>query len=422
MLQNLTGPLVIFEDKQLFRADIFSAAYQLSEKLRNNPAAYVINLCEQRHEFIAILLAAALANKASILPPDLAPESLRKVHNLLRDCQQIDSVDTTLFAHNKAAAFVAQFSALHLNSCQIYLFTSGTTGDPKPICKTFAEMLAAAKLAVERFQLTSNNSMIGTVPGQHMYGLETTVFSPLISYASVWYRKVFFIDDMLEALKTLGTQTCYLVSTPLHLEKTLLAQKNIRNIPHTIISATAPLKSKTAQQLEHQYTQKVVEVYGSTETCSIATRATAHTRLWRPYTDINLRTGNKTAEVYLPYMGSWLTLNDQVSINKDGQFELLGRNNDLVKVAGKRHSLAFLHELLQQVPGVQEGALLMSSDEQRLVAFVVTTQKDIEEKIREVFLHEVDPVFIPRPIIHIDQLPRSATGKVQISALRDMLP
>jgi acyl-coenzyme A synthetase/AMP-(fatty) acid ligase len=422
MLQNLTDPLVIFEDKSLSRADIFSAAYHLSEKLRNSPAAYVINLCEQRHEFIATLLATALANKASILPPDLAPESLRKVHKLLGNCQQIDSVDTALFARNEAGAFVAQFSALHLSSCQIYLFTSGTTGEPKPICKTFAEMLAAAKLAVERFQLTSNNSMIGTVPNQHMYGLETTVFWPLISYASVWYRKVFFIDDMLEALKTLGTQTCYLVSTPLHLEKTLLAQKNIRNIPHTIISATAPLKSKTAQQLEHQYTQKVVEVYGSTETCSIATRATAHIRLWRPYADINLRTDNKTAEVYLPYMDSWLTLNDQVSINKDGQFELLGRNNDLVKVAGKRHSLAFLHELLQQVPGVQESALLMSSDEQRLVAFVVTTQKDIEEKIREVFLHEVDPVFIPRPIIHIDQLPRSATGKVQISALRDMLP
>jgi hypothetical protein len=96
-------------------------------------------------------------------------------------------------------------------------------------------------------------------------------------------------------------------------------------------------------------------------------------------------------------------------------FRLLGRANDLIHVAGKRSSLAHLNFHLNRIDGVEDGAFWMPEEQAdgvaRPVAFVVAPQrsaKDVIEALRE----HLEPAFVPRRVVHVSALPRSATGKL----------
>jgi acyl-coenzyme A synthetase/AMP-(fatty) acid ligase len=106
------------------------------------------------------------------------------------------------------------------------------------------------------------------------------------------------------------------------------------------------------------------------------------------------------------------------------RFLLHGRMADLVNIAGKRNSLANLNLQLNALPGVVDGAFYMPDEEDadavtRLAAFVVApgvAASDILHGLRQA----MDPVFLPRPLVFVDALPRNATGKLPREALRDM--
>ena len=93
----------------------------------------------------------------------------------------------------------------------------------------------------------------------------------------------------------------------------------------------------------------------------------------------------------------------------------------MVNVAGKRSSLAHLSHQLCAIPGVKDGAFF-APDEiggdgvGRLMAFAVapgTTVQALRRKLRE----RIDPAFMPRPLVLLDELPRNATGKLPRAAL-----
>jgi acyl-coenzyme A synthetase/AMP-(fatty) acid ligase len=101
---------------------------------------------------------------------------------------------------------------------------------------------------------------------------------------------------------------------------------------------------------------------------------------------------------------------------------LHGRIADLVNIAGKRSSLAYLNHQLNAIAGVQDGAFYMPEERDlegvtRLMAFVVApgfTQAALLTALRE----RIDPIFLPRPLLLLDQLPRNSTGKLPREALQ----
>src|SRR5690606_38098131 len=95
--------------------------------------------------------------------------------------------------------------------------------------------------------------------------------------------------------------------------------------------------------------------------------------------------------------------------------------SDLVNIAGKRSSLAYLNHHLNAIPGVQDGAFYMPPEKgngevTRLQAVAVApdlTPDEIIAALRE----KIDPAFMPRPLYKVAQLPRNATGKLPQAAL-----
>src|SRR4030095_1350099 len=81
------------------------------------------------------------------------------------------------------------------------------------------------------------------------------------------------------------------------------------------------------------------------------------------------------------------------------EFELLGRDDDIVKIAGKRASLSGLTQRLLAVPGVVDGVYFrMHEGDRRLCAMAVAPNHTLSS-LRAALGLTVDSAFLPRPLL-----------------------
>ena len=103
-----------------------------------------------------------------------------------------------------------------------------------------------------------------------------------------------------------------------------------------------------------------------------------------------------------------MKLLDELVIEPNGSFTLLGRQADLVKIAGRRASLAGLNLLLQDMPGLEDGVFYLpstSNPTERLCLIYAGAPLD-RAATRRWLRTRLDPVFLPRDFILLDRLPR----------------
>ncbi len=445
MLQGLFSddPFVLLEEGKYSRHQIVSAAFRLSSDLPEAPV--VMNLYTRRHEFLVVLLAVAFQNGVTILPPNTAEntvnglldeiESERKliVGDQVADRNALASIDLeTLMSADLVNETLLQPKLQTLTDAQIWLYTSGSTGKAKKVVKTWHQMMVLAAKAIARFELNENKTpgcVVATVPSQHMFGLETTIFWPLFSKLQVWSGRPLFAEDIKFAIN-LVHQPVWLVSTPLHLKK--LAQFDtdwsVQNADFQdgseglkVLSATAPLDVELAKTVSRKMRARVFEVFGSTETASIASRETLVFEAWRLYEHNRLQKNDSTDgyDVIIQDLDERHPLQDKIQLLSPTEFSVLGRQSDLIKVAGKRASLADLNRILQNLPQVEDGVFWKPEDSERLQAFVVSDESS--QAIRQQLAKSMDAVFLPRPVHFVERIPRNEMGKVPVHALLDLL-
>jgi len=442
----LSEPFIIHENEKdgLTRKEVFLAAEQFRKLLFDkNQTIYfsLLLLYQQRHHFLIALLAIAMQKGRVVLPPNLTDKTLSNLKadipeltvlsndlpHSLSGQNQIQSVEIDKVIHSIKDSNVEinnQWLSETLESIQdseIWLYTSGSTGLPKKIIKTWRNMINSAELAIERFTLIEPCYMVTTVPSQHMFGLETSIFWPLFSRASIWFDKPMFPEEIVHALNKNKGQLSFLVSTPLHIKNFVSSSAEWPNSVDRLLSATAPLIKELAQQAECEMKVSVSEVYGSTETASIASRKTSQSDVWQSYSGVEFtKTLDGGVLVKTKGLDSFQPLNDKIELLDETRFILGKRNTDLIKVAGKRASLSEINTCLQAISGVVEGVFMQCKTSERLAVFVVSklSKSDILAELRK----SIDPTFLPRSIFYIPNLPRNELGKVLYSDLFDMLP
>jgi acyl-coenzyme A synthetase/AMP-(fatty) acid ligase len=177
-----------------------------------------------------------------------------------------------------------------------------------------------------------------------------------------------------------------------------------------------------AEAVERDWSAPMLEIYGATEAGSMASRRSATGESWLPYQGIAIRPGPAEgpgiAEV--PGLGA-IPLSDALEPAGQGRFRLLGRVADLVKLGGKRASLAELNRVLAAVPGVEDGVFLAPRDLEgnpaaRLAAIVVAPGRSAADILGEL-RGRLDPAFLPRRLELVAALPRDGLGKLPRQAL-----
>ena len=122
----------------------------------------------------------------------------------------------------------------------------------------------------------------------------------------------------------------------------------------------------------------------------------------------------------------WLRTGDVYTRSADDAWTFLGRNNDMIKAGGIWVSPAEVESVLIEHPDVLEAAVVGARDEaglETVVAFVVPRAgRVIDETAIESHCRSRMAAFKrPRQLVVVDELPRTATGKVRRFALREQL-
>jgi len=202
-----------------------------------------------------------------------------------------------------------------------------------------------------------------------------------------------------------------------------------------IVSATAPLSPELAAAAESRFGCEVRELFGSTETCVIARRRTAHESAWTPLPGVRLVPQPDGTAVHGPHLATPVTLADLIELvdngrldngsEADGRFHLRGRNADLLEIAGKRASLGDMTRKLLAIPGVEDGVVFQldeaGPDGVRRVAALAVAPDLAAGAILAALRRCIDPVFLPRPLKRVPRLPRNETGKLPRQALAALL-
>jgi acyl-coenzyme A synthetase/AMP-(fatty) acid ligase len=426
---------------QHFLDDVRSLAAQLPD------CAHALNLCADRYRFAVAFAACALRGQCTLLPGAYAPDLIRRLqaltpdlycladgeglHQHVPELRRVVRLDHELGRSSErraaAGAPAARIEPPRLPASQVvaHVFTSGTTGMPVAHRKTWGELLANARVAASRLlQGRSRWAFLGTVPAQHMYGFESTVLLPLHSDGVLSSARPFFPADIAAALEPLPRPRA-LISTPIHLRALVDSGVKLPALD-LVVSATAPLPIELAREVEARSQAPLLEIYGSTETGAMASRRTVADQTWKLWPGIELYASE----------GSWWARGGQlpaptrladllIPVGAD-RFVLEGRTADLVNVAGKRSSLAYLSQQLCAIPGVLDAAFFIREDAApslagviRLAALAVAPGLR-PEQLTAALRERIDPVFLPRPLLLVEELPRTDTGKLTQQRLRDI--
>lgn len=310
------------------------------------------------------------------------------------------------------------------------LLTSGSTGKPKQIVKTRCEIQGEQASLKGLFVESCTGALfLATVPLEHMFGYTFGYWLPTFLGAEIYDKRVVLPQDVRQACAQ-AKKPVWLVTTPTHIRAYVSLGIKFANVAG-VICATAPLSCELASRGAEAFGVAITEIYGSTETGAMATRLRLADETaepdWLPLPGMTITTDDDgVATCQATHLGTAITLGDLLEPGRIG-FRIRGRSGDLVKVAGKRQSLAGLNTLLSSIPGVRDGAYFFPSVQNadrpeaiRPAVFVVMEPGCPASKVVDTLRGRIDDVFIPRNVFQVEALPRLETGKLRDSDLEHL--
>jgi acyl-coenzyme A synthetase/AMP-(fatty) acid ligase len=397
-------------------------------------SAHVLNVCADRYHFAVGLAACLMSQRISLLPSTHTAQVIAQLASAAPDAicltddrhcdislPQVYVPELLLGAPQAGETF--RVPEIPSNQLAAIVYTSGSTGTPVPYKKTWGLLARCVRDGAPFWGLLDGrvHTLVGTVPGQHMYGFESTVLLALQSGNAFSAERPLYPADVAAAVDMVP-QPRVLVTTPIHL-RTLLASEVDFPALDLVVSATAPLCQELACEVEEKYRTPLLEIYGSTETGQIAARRTSQSAAWRLWPGVHLSVSGSEVFAQGGHIEQLTQMSDLIEIIDDQHFLLHGRTPDMVNIAGKRSSFGYLNTQLNAIPGVLDGAfflregLMGSTGSSRLGAVVVApgmSAATVAERLRQL----IDPVFLPRPLLMVEKLPRNATGKLPQQALQ----
>jgi acyl-coenzyme A synthetase/AMP-(fatty) acid ligase len=381
---------------------------------------WIVNRCANRYHFAVTFLAACRRGATNLLPPGVGPQARDELlegypgARLVEDAfvlAALDAGDAGPVDDVSPGIADEQLAAL--------VFTSGSTGRPRAHEKSWRALAMSARYCRLRLGERAMNVVV-TVPPQHMYGLETSIFTLLAGDWALHDGNAFFPDEIIAALESIPSPKL-LITAPYHLRHLLSSASSLPRVD-AVLSATAPLGADLAAEAEQRLGAEVFEIYGCTEAGSMATRRTAHDDTWTPYPGLEFSVDDGATSVRADHLIGTIPVGDRIDLRADGRFTLLGRDADMIKIGGRRGSLSDIAARIATLRGVTDQVVFMPGEGEtvRPAALVVAPGRTAAE-LRQELSALIDGVFVPRPIRIVDALPRNELGKLPRERLLEML-
>jgi acyl-CoA synthetase (AMP-forming)/AMP-acid ligase II/3-hydroxymyristoyl/3-hydroxydecanoyl-(acyl carrier protein) dehydratase len=314
------------------------------------------------------------------------------------------------------------------------LYTSGSSGTPKPIRKTLAQFNAEVRTLEKQWgALVGDATMLASVPHHHIYGLLFRVLWPLAAGRA--FDRAISIEPLHLQTQIEQCGATVVVSTPAQLSRwpALPGFAALTPAPRAFFSSGGPLAVEAAQEYAAAYGAAPLEIYGSTETGGIAWRRQDQTEAWQPVAGIEVRRDEDGAlNVRSPHLDhtGWHRTDDKIAFDADGRFRLQGRLERVLKLDGKRVSLPELEARLALHSYVAQAAIvpLEGASRERVGAVVALTEAGSEalraegrvplaQTLRRHLAEYFDVVVLPRHWRFRLTLPFDSRGKLPVAAV-----
>ncbi len=239
------------------------------------------------------------------------------------------------------------------------VYTSGTTGDPQPHAKTWSSLVRGAAGLRERIGFRPGDAIVGAVPAAAHVGTRSDGHACRCkAAASFTPASRCFRTTSPRRSRSFQSGRRWLVLTPLHIRSCV--QSNVQLPPLAgVLTATSALERDVAERFERATGAPTIEIYGSTETGVIGTRRPALESAFTPLRGLSVEAHADGLLLRGAQLDGDVRLRDRAVVAPDGRFTLAGRDADLVKVGGKRASLAMLNQALLAIDGVVDGAFVV---------------------------------------------------------------
>ncbi|MFP4302010.1 MAG: AMP-binding protein [Spirochaetaceae bacterium] len=309
--------------------------------------------------------------------------------------------------------------ALNEGVSSVTFRTSGSSGSPKRVTHGWDMVLQETGFLAEL--LKCRNRVVSTVPAHHIYGFLFTVLLPELVEIPVLPLSWEGIGTLSGSLKLKDL----VVSHP-----TLwhYLYRSLGEWPASIwgVSSTAPLPEELHQGLYDSGVDRLLEVYGSTETGGVGFRErpgepfTLFPYYRRPPGAESAGGGDEESQLerLSPGGTGWqrVEIMDTFSWFDERRFLPVGRKDRVVQVGGENVSLTRVEAVIAEDPEVEAVSVRLggAGPEARLKAFVVPVPgSNLEvERLSELCRMRLRPVERPRSFTIDDELPRNPLGKV----------
>lgn len=343
-------------------------------------------------------------------------------------------------------------SAVDPGSVACIVFTSGTTGAPKGVMLTHANLQAVGEAILDYLPLGPSDRYALILPLFHTYG-KSVVLTTLRSGGCVVFDDGF--QDLPAFTRRLTENRITALSgVPYHINMLLrrspLAAADLSALRLVTISGSHLAPESLKDLARRLPGARVFYMYGLTES---STRACALPperiedktgSVGRPISGLSIRIAaedgrplppTQVGEVLLQgpnimagyfqdeeltsrvLRDGWLHTGDLGYLDEDGFLFLVGRKNDLIKCAGERISALEIEEVLSSHPGVLEATVAGVEHPvlgEAVQAWVVRRDPRLtEEDLRTHCAKRLTHHKIPRTWVFLGALPRTPSGKIQ---------
>jgi acyl-CoA synthetase (AMP-forming)/AMP-acid ligase II len=328
-------------------------------------------------------------------------------------------------------------------------YSSGTTGVPKGVMLTHYNLVANLIQLEQLAPVYVDDTLIAVLPFFHIYVMVVIMSMTLCSGGTIVSLPRFDLEQFLQTMERYGvTRACLVPPIVLALTKSPLVDKYDLSKLQVVMSAAAPLGRDVADACAERLGCIVKQGYGLTE-ASPGTHGTpddanrpgsvgltvpnTETRIIDVTTEAVLGPGEqgevwvRGPQVMKGYLNrpdataatvdedGWLHTGDVGLIDEDGYLYIVDRIKELIKYKGYQVAPAELEAILGAHPSIADAAVIGCPDEEAgevPKAFVVPRAALDADEILAYVAERVSPYKRIRLLEIVDQIPRSASGKI----------
>lgn len=342
------------------------------------------------------------------------------------------------------------------------IFTSGTTGKPKGVMHTHNTLCVSTNYWIERLRLTPDDVMFMASTFAHQTGFGYGVRLPTTYAGTGVYQDIWDPNEFIELVEKEGI-TFTAGATPFLQDTVQLEGIEHRKIDslRAFVALGAPIPRTLVKEAAKKVPFRILAGWGQTESglVTLTKLDDPEDKLTNtdgvPFPGMELKVVDFDGEMCAPHeegnllsrgpaqfvgyvkrledtmaehKDGWFITGDRAVMDEDGYIRIVGRNKDIIIRGGENIPVAYVEDILYEHPDISVVQIIGMPDprlQEKACAFIMmkSGKKPLTLQSLQEFLAEkgVAKQYWPEHVEVVDDLPRTASGKIQKFRLREMI-